>query len=440
MFRKAADSIAAALVSGVARSNISLRDHGFWSNWLAGGNFTGQPVSQRSALQLSTVWSCVLLIAETLATLPINVKRTLPNGTEVDAVDHNLHHLLRSSPNADMTAVDFWTAVLASLLLWGNAYVQIHRSSVTGNITSLEFLLPQHIVRRQRTDGSVDWRYSDPISGRPREILERDMWHTKAFSLDGRVGLSPVSYGANVMGGGIAADKAAAQTFKNGLKSPGFVSVANALKPGQRDEIRKHVREVQAAGEVMVLENSNGFTSTRMNPQDAELLETRKFNVEEICRWFRVAPSMVGHSGGGQTMWGSGVEQQMIAFVMFTLRTWAVRVEQSARKSLLSAAERNHIIIKWGLEGLLRGDSTARANFYSIMQRHGLMSSDEIRSKEDLPPQGGNAAKLLVQSQMVPIDSLGLEGKDAAAVRNALKEFLGLSGAQEGGKQNGHES
>ena len=361
--------------------SISLTDGDFWAAWNRGSNWSGQSVSTRTALQLSTAWSCVRLIAETLSTLPMGLYRTKPDGSREVASAHQLYQLLRAQPNANMSAVDFWQAVLASLLLWGNSYVEKRRSGSV--ITSLEFLIPDNITRRVLKSGAIEWKYLDPITKVQRVIAEADMWHTPAFTLDGSLGVSPISFGANVFGSAIAADKASSHTFSGGMKSSGLVTTGQqVLKPDQREDIRQHVKKVSDLGGVMVLEMGMGFQQLNMNPQDAELLSTRSFNVEEICRWFRVPPFMVGH-GEKSTSWGTGIEQQMIGFITFVLRPWCVRVEQSIRRSLLTPIERLTYSAEWSLEGLLRGDSAARAAYYSQMLQNGVYTRDYVRHLEN---------------------------------------------------------
>lgn len=396
---------------------IGLADPAFWSQWSQGGNFTGERVTVNSALQLSAAWACVRLISETISTLPMHLYESSGTSKRL-AKDHNLYRLLHSQPNADMTAVEFWQAVLSSLLLWGNAYVEKRVSG--GVITSLEFLMPDAVTRHELKSGAVEWRYKE--IGQPERVIhESRMWHTPAFTVDGVTGLSPISMGANVFGGAIAADKASANTFTNGMKSAGLVTMDAKLKPDQREEIRGHVESVSRSGGVMVLERGSGFQQLTMNPQDAELLSTRAFNVEEICRWFRVPPFMVGHSEKS-TSWGTGIESQMIGFGTFVLRPWCVRLEQSARKDLLAPEERGRYSAEYALEGLLRGDSSARAAFYSSMTQNGVMTRDECRALENLEPKGGNAEVLTVQSNMLPIDKLG----GSVSVNDALKAWLGV--------------
>lgn len=396
---------------------ISLTDGTFWADFNGAQNYSGKNVTVNSALQLSAAWACVRLISETISTLPMNLYRDT-DGAKTPARDHHLYNLLHNQPNADMTAVVFWQAFVASMLLWGNAYVEIRRSG--GVITSLEFLQPAFVTCRRLESGAVEWKYNDPVTKRVRTIPESRMWHTPAFTVDGVTGLSPIAVGANVFGGAMAADEASAHTFKNGMKSSGLVTMDAVLKPEQREDVRQHVRKVSADGGVMVLEKGAGFQQLSMNPQDAELLSTRAFNVEEICRWFRVPPFMVGHSEKS-TSWGTGIESQMMGFVTMVLRTWCARIEQSIRKSLLQPEERLTYTPEFALEGLLRGDSQARAAFYSTMTQNGIMTKNEIRRLENLPPvEGGDV--LTVQSNMIPLQMLG----QATNVQDALKSWLGI--------------
>lgn len=400
---------------------ISLTDGAFWAAWTSANNFSGKNVTVNSALQLSAAWACVRLISETLSTLPMNLYRDT-GGAKVIAKDHQLYSLLHTQPNADMTAVVFWQAYVASMLLWGAAYVEKRMSG--GAITSFEFLLPNLVSRRALPSGALEWSYDDPVTKRRRVIPESRMWHTPAFTIDGINGLSPISMGANVFGGAMAADEASAHTFKNGMKSSGLVMMDAVLKPDQREDIRQHVKKVSDTGGVMVLEKGADFQQLSMNPQDAELLSTRAFNVEEICRWFRVPPFMVGHSEK-VTSWGTGIESQMIGFVTFVLRPWCVRIEQSIKKNLLAPSERTTYSAEFALEGLLRGDSAARAAFYGSMTQNGIMTRDDCRKLENLEPMGGNADVLTVQSNMLPIDKLG-ETTPGKSAQDALKNWLGI--------------
>jgi HK97 family phage portal protein len=401
--------------------DISLVDGSFWQTWLGSANWSGKAVTVKSTLQLSTAMACVRLISETASTLPVALLKKDKNGTPTVATDHQLYFLLHSQPNARMSAVVFWQVFFSSLLLWGNAYVEKRTSA--GVITSLEFLQPDAVSRRMLPDGTIEWRYADPITRKARVIAEQYMWHTPAFTIDGVTGISPVSYGANVLGSAMATDQASAETFKNSMKSPGIVTMDAVMTKDQRDQVRTHVRKVADEGGVMVLEKGASFQALAMNPDDAELLASRAFGVEEICRWFRVPPFMVGHAEKS-TSWGTGIEQQTIGFVQYVLRPWLVRIEQSIRKDLLTPVEQLTISAEFALEGLLRGDSAARASFYSQMVNNGVMTRDECRRLENLPAMGGNAAELTVQSAMLPIDLLGQQQLAANPASTPLADAL----------------
>lgn len=372
-------------------------------------NFSGEPVNQSNALQLSTVWACVRLLSETISTLPLNLYKD-KKGEKVVADEHPLYTILHTSPNDDSTAVVFWQAFIASLLLRGGAWVEVFRTS-TGSPTSMVFLCADYL-------GSPDERgarwYNDPETGLAREIPASRLWYTPFFSVDGRSGVTPISTGANVFGGAIAADRASADTFKNGMRASGLVTMDHVMKPEQRDDVRKHTESVAQNGGMFVLEKGSSFQQLNMTPQDSQLLSTRHFNVEEICRWFRVPPFMVGHNDKASG-YPASLEAQMIMFMNMTLRPIVVGIEQSINKFLLTSVERKKYNAEFVIEGILRGDSAARSTFYNAGVNNGWLTRDEVRRKENLPVKGGNADVLTVQSQMIPIDKLGEEAAPAPA-------------------------
>jgi len=197
------------------------------------------------------------------------------------------------------------------------------------------------------------------------------------------------------------------------------------LTPAQRAEFRDNLEKVGGAlnaGKSPLLEGGMSVGEVGINPDEAQLLESRGFSVEEICRWFRVPPFMVGHAEKS-TSWGTGIEQQMIGFLTFTLGPWLRRIEQAISKDLLSPADRQRFYPKFAVEGLLRADSAGRSAFYSAMVNNGILTRDEVRALEDREPMGGNAAVLTVQTAMAPLDSIA-QSSDAAAARAALRSWL----------------
>lgn len=369
----------------------------------AGLSSSGKRVTPDTALQLATAWSCVRLLSETIGTLPLGVFER--KGEEnVPARDHPLYALLHDSPNADQTAAEFWEANVAALCLRGNGFAE---KVMTGSrLTSLAPMRPD-LVHVFRDNGRRKYRYND--SKNPRVLDEDQVFHLRGFGVGGDVGLSPISYARQTMGSALAADEAAARLFANGLQQSLFVDSGQArLTPEQRKDIRELFERFAGssnAGKAMVLEAGMKPIPFSFNPDDAQLLQSRAFNVEEICRWFRVPPFMVGHTEKSSS-WGTGLEQQMIGFLTFSLRPYLTRIEQAVKKQLVAPAERARISIEFNLEGLLRADSAGRAALYSTFAQNGISTRNEIRRRENLPRvEGGD--DLTVQSNLLPIDLLG---------------------------------
>jgi HK97 family phage portal protein len=299
------------------------------------------------------------------------------------------------------------------MLLWGNAYIEIERS--LGFVIGLKFLHPARMTARRRPDGTIGYWYIDYVgASEPREILEANLMHIPAFSTDGITGISPILYGANVFGTAIETDRASAETFRDTMRVPGVMTMDVVLKPEQREQIRQHVKDVSENGGVMVLEKGASFQNLGFDPKSAEMLASRSFNVEEIARWFRVDPAMIGH-GGKDSNWGTGLEQKMLWFLTFTLRHWCVRIEQAVRKNLLTPAERKLFFPEYNMEALLRSDSAGRAAYFTVMADHGILTRDEIRALDNWKPMGGNAGVLTVQSAMIDIDDMN-KGTNSSAI------------------------
>lgn len=398
---------------------ISLTDGTFWNAFYGTDSYAGKTVTVNSSLQLSTVWSCVNLLSRTVSTLPLNIYRRLGDGGREAARDHILYGLLHSQPNADMTAAVFRQVMLAHLLLWGNAYVE--KSFSADRLVALTPLIPGQVEKKRRENGAFFYVYTDVKQGKRREIDERHMMHIPAFTMDGLIGLSVIGCARQIFGNAMAAEEAAGKTFASGMKSSGIVTMDAVLRPEQREDVRQHVKRVSAEGGVMVLEKGSSFQQLSMNPQDAELLSTREFGVEEICRWFGVPPHMVGHTGKS-TSWGSGLEQQVLGFLTFSLQPWLTLIEQQINKDLLQPQERADYYVEHVVEGLMRADSAGRAALYSSAVQNGWMSREEIRNKENLPRRDRTDV-LTVQSNLTPLDRLGT-APSAAKARDAIKDWL----------------
>lgn len=381
----------------------------------------GVALSANGMLRMSSVWGCVRLISETLATLPLSMYDS-SGGSKKLASQHPLHSILHDVPNSDTTAAVFWESMVAAMLLRGAGRAE--KLMIGNRLVGLDFLDPERLTPHRRQGRVVrEWQYISDTGVR-RIIPAERVWTIPGFSLDGKNGVSVIRYGASVFGQAAAAEKVASRAFRNGALQHLYYVVKDFLQKGQRQDFRDNVVGLIETGQTPLLEGGIDVKALSISPKDIQLLESRSWSVEEICRWFRVPPWMVGHTEKS-TSWGSGIEQQMIAFLVFTLAPWIRRIEQSISKDLLTPAERLRYYPKYAVEGLLRADSAARSAFYGVMVDKGILTRDEVRELEDREPMGGNAAVLTVQTAMTTLDSIGNQDSGGAA-RDALRDLLGL--------------
>ncbi|WP_281405973.1 MULTISPECIES: phage portal protein [unclassified Mesorhizobium] len=400
---------------------------------LTGGDDPGQrhdeqarPLTPDVAMQLGTVWSCVRLLSETIGTLPLGVYRKDAQGKRTADSAHGLYGLIHDSPNADMTAAEFWEAAVANLCLWGNFYAE--KVIGAGGLQSLNFLYPDLMVVKRDRYGARVYVYSDP-KGR-REYREDEIFHVRGFGAGGDVGLSPISYARKTLGLAIDTDMAATSAFRTGTRPSGWLIVPKGSTKDQKRELRETfldpVTGARSTSRAGILEQGMDWKNFEGMPaEDLQLLQGRAFNVEELCRWFRVPPFMVGHTEK-TTSWGTGLEQQMIGFLTFSLRPYLTRIEQAIKKQLIDVKERASVYVEFNLEGLLRADSAGRAAIMSVQAQNGLKTRNELRAKENDPPLPGGDV-LTVQSNLLPLDQLGQNaGAGDQQARTALLGWLGL--------------
>lgn len=402
---------------------FGLTDVAAWERWFGSSAPAGVTVNHQTMLTISAVWACTRLISETISTLPLSIYERTATGRRL-APHHPLNFIIHDQPNPDSTAAVHWEATVAAMLLRGNARAE--RLEVGGRLVGLRFLDPRRLSCSMTGDGKREWRYTEQ-AGRQRVIPEKKLWTIPGFTLDGKEGVSVLAYGCRVFGSALAADTAASTTFAKGLMPTTYFKFPKVLQNHQRDDARAAIKKISGAvnaGDPAILEAEMDVGTIGINPDEAQMLESRGFSVEEICRWFRVPPFMVGHSEKS-TSWGTGIEQQMIGFLTFTLGPWLRRIEQAINKDLLTPAERHRFYAKFNVEGLLRADSAGRAAFYTAMVNNGVLTRDEVRQLEDREPKGGNAAVLTVQSAMTTLDGIG-GTSDAGQARAALRAFLGF--------------
>lgn len=353
-------------------------------------------------LGLSATYACVNLIAGTIASLSPTIYRTSEAGVRTEARDHPLFWLLRLDPNYDQTDYEFWEFMGASIELQGNGYAE--KVINGGKIVALLPVLPVGVQVRRLSTGALEYEWV--ADGRRKIRSQEEMLHIRGFGGDLKKGASTLAICSRTFRGATAADRTADKVFENEARPSGVLSTEEAFTGEQRAEVEALMQEkyqgAMNAGRPMVLDRGLSWTSLSINPEDAQLLESRKFSGEEICRIFGVPPAMVGY-GDKASNWGTGKEVDVLGFIKFTLRKRLRRIERALMKQLLTREERQQgVSIEFNLEGLLRGDSAGRAAFYQIMVRLGLMTRNEARRLENMPPiEGGDVA--MVQMQDVPL-------------------------------------
>lgn len=387
----------------------------------------GRPVTPDTAMRVATVWACVRLLAESIGTLPLGLYRKKSDGSREVAGEHGLYSLLHDSPNADQSAVEFWEAVVSCLALWGNYYAEKARNGV-GDVIALNFMQPDLVTVYRDANGARRYRWVTPKA--MRDMSEDDVFHVRGFGIGLDMGLSPIGYARSTLGAAMAADHSAASAFQNSVRPSGLLIYSKGtLTAEQRVQVRQQVLDPltgpSGTGRAGILEAGFDWKDVTggLPPGDLQLLETRAFHVEEICRWFRVPPFMVGQTEKS-TSWGTGLEQQMIGFLTFSLRPYLSRIEQAVKKQLVPLADRGTIYAEFNLEGLMRADSAGRAALYASAADHGWMTRDEIRAFENMPSLSGGD-KLTVNAALVPLDQLGAD--PAAQPASSTAQRLALA-------------
>lgn len=359
------------------------------------------------ALQLSTVFACVRLISNAIATMPLFLyERTETNGRETRRVarENPLYTLLHDSPNADMTSFEFRRCLSIRLLTWGNFYALKSRDR-RGRLVALDPLDPALMTVQRTLDGAVTYIYADP-RGQVR-FDENDIWHVKDFSEDGLIGLSRIAIGARSILGASNLAKASSELNGKNLKPDAVLSTKEILTKDQRAQMKDKLMGSVFGSDThrMMLLEATDYKQLTINPRDAQLIEQTNASVEDLCRWFGVPPAKIGH-GTAVSNWGTGREQQNLGFLQEVLDPDLVMIEQSIAKSLLTPVERIRYFAEFGREGLLRMDSASRAAFYSTMTQNAIYTSNFCRALENLEPLPGGD-ELRVQSNMVPLTQLG---------------------------------
>ena len=396
-----------SIFSGLFRSRDKPKNRvgGGW-NFLFGGTTSGKAVNERTAMQTSAVYACVRILAESVAGLPLHVYERTANGSKSTKPSHPLYRLLHDEPNREMTSFVFRETLMSHLLLWGNAYAQIIRDG-RGFPIALYPLLPDRMAVDRNESGELVYTYQ---SDKGQVKLRREnILHIPGLGFDGLIGYSPIAMAKNAVGLALATEDYGAAFFANGANPGGVLEHPGVIKPEQADRLRESWQSQFGganAHKVAVLEEGLKFHQMSIPPEQAQFLETRKFQINEIARIFRVPPHMVGDLEKSSF---SNIEQQSLEFVKYTLDPWVVRWEQSLQQALILPSEKATIFIKFNLDGLLRGDYQSRMQGYSTGIQNGFMSVNDVRSLEDMnlltSEEGGDLH--FVNGNMVKLADVG---------------------------------
>ena len=394
-----------------------------------GGSTSGKAVNERTAMQMTAVYSCVRILSEAVAGLPLNVYRYEGDGSKKKALSHPLYHLLHDEPNPEMTSFNFRETLMGHLLLYGNAYAQIIRNG-RGEVIGLYPLMPTKMTVDRDSRGNLYYLYTRGSDDAPEEGTRGQVYlpleqvlHIPGLGYDGIVGYSPIAMAKNAVGMAIACEEYGAKFFANDAAPGGVLEHPGVLKNPEkvRESWNKLFRGSANSHQIAVLEEGLKYQPIGISPEQAQVLETRKFQLNEIARIFRVPPHMVGDLEKSSF---SNIEQQSLEFVKYTLEPWLMRWEQSMARRLFTESEKKEYFIRFNVEGLLRGDYQSRMNGYAVARQNGWMSANDIRELENL--------------DRIPAE----EGGDLYLVNGAMTKlcdagaFAGMGNSETGGMEN----
>lgn len=394
-------------------------------SFLFGRTTSGKPVNERTAMQTTAVYACVRILAEAVASLPLHVYEYQDDGGKKLVHDHPLYYLLHDEPNPEMTSFVFRETLMSHLLIWGNAYAQIIRDGA-GRVLGLYPLLPDKMDVQRDDRGNIYYVYSRNSDENPMfkeygdiRLKAEDVLHIPGLGFDGLIGYSPIAMAKNAVGMTLACEEYGASFFANGANPGGVLEHPGVLKdPSKvRESWNSVYRGVNNAHKIAVLEEGMKYQQIGIPPEEAQFLETRKFQINEIARLYRIPPHMVGDLDKSSF---SNIEQQSLEFVKYTLDPWVIRWEQSLQRSLLLPGEKEKYFIKLNVDGLLRGDYQSRMNGYAVGRQNGWFSANDIREMENMNPipdeQGGNL--YLINGAMTKLEDAGAFAKTDTGQQN----------------------
>ena len=427
-----------------SRDKPANRTAGGAYSFFMGSSASGKRVNERTAMQMTAVYSCVRILSEAVAGLPFHLYRYKEDGSKEKAIDHPLYFLLHDEPNPEMTSFIFRETLMTHLLLWGNAYAQIIRNG-RGEVMALYPLMPDRMTVDRDDKGRLYYEYlvsSDDahtlkegtVRLSPSEVL-----HIPGLGFDGLVGYSPIAMAKNAIGMAIACEEYGAKFFANGAQPSGVLEHPGILKdPSKvRESWTQTFGGSHNANKVAVLEEGMKYTPISIAPEQAQFLETRKFQIDEIARIFRIPPHMVGDLDKSSF---SNIEQQSLEFVKYTLDPWVSRWEQSISRSLLAAEEKKQYFARLNVEGLLRGDYQSRMEGYAVGRQNGWMSANDIRELENLDripaEEGGDL--YLINGNMTKLKDAGIFAADGKEKNEEVLELDKPDDSKSGNRRGKH--
>ncbi|MRJ47086.1 phage portal protein [Fundicoccus ignavus] len=371
-----------------------------------GNSSSGKVVTELSAMQMTAVYACVRILAESVASLPLHLYSSNEDGNKEKAKEHPLYFLLHDEPNPEMTSFIFRETLMTHLLLWGNAYAQIIRNG-KGEVISIYPLMPNKMkVKRDSQSKEIIYEYYHE-DGKV-ELTDFDVLHIPGLGFDGLMGYSPIAMAKNAIGVALATEEYGAKFFANGAQPGGVLEHPGIIKDPERvrNSWSQSFGGSSNSNKIAVLEEGMKYTPISISPEQAQFLETRKFQINEIARIFRVPPHMVGDLEKSSF---SNIEQQSLEFVKYTLDPWVLRWEQAMNRALIPKKNKQTYFISFNVDGLLRGDYESRMNGYATARQNGWMSANDIRTLENLDliskEDGGDL--YLVNGNMLPLEKAG---------------------------------
>jgi HK97 family phage portal protein len=410
-----------------------------------GQTTSGKPVNERSAMQMTAVYSCVRVLGEAIAGLPLHLYRYTKDGSKEKAIDHPLYRILHDEPNPEMSSFVFRETMMSHLLLWGNAYAQIIRNG-KGEVVALYPLMPNRMTVDRDDKGNLYYSYvhqtdeSGTMKNETVILRNEDVFHIPGLGFDGVIGYSPIAMAKNAVGMAVAAEEYGAKFFANSAAPSGVLEHPGTLKNPEKlkNSWNAAYGSSNNAHKVAVLEEGMKFTPISMSNQEAQYLDLRRFQVEEIARLYRVPLHMIGDLSGATY---SNIEQQSLEFVTYTLNPWVVRWEQTVYRRLLTDEEKKTYFVKFNVDGLLRGDYQSRMNGYATARQNGWMSANDIRELENLDkiPSEEGGDLYLINGSMLQLKNAGAFAENIGKEEQSnedTEEVLELENSKKRGHRN----